>query len=435
MLTAPVPQGSSGLTLAAAVAAALGQGDVAQIAQLEADRSRDAAGQERSAYLPRASITSNAGYNSRQNDKLVAVDGSGRVREYGLSSLGSNDGWFNVYLDQLVLDLATWQRIERAELEAEAARLAQEQEGEAVAYEVVQRFTEALRQERLAALARERVATTESLDQQAALLLLVGRSRPADRDQVALLLEEGRIEVVSRAADMDGARASLALAMGRAGGAAPDALDAASLPDTRGGGEGEVDVATAPELRVLDLRRRVEEKGIAIARAGHLPTVALRGGYSHYGVKRFDNYPDAAQLGVNVDIPLFQGLKNEYAVEGAAKSAEIARIRYRSVLETRRARVRELTRRLAAGSDSPALAARRAGVSRERLRLAKLNLEAGRGSLDEAMGALGDSVRDARVAIDAELDRVLLWAQLRRETGTLARTLGAVPSASGPSPN
>jgi hypothetical protein len=37
--------------------------------------------------------------------------------------------------------------------------------------------------------------------------------------------------------------------------------------------------------------------------------------------------------------------------------------------------------------------------------------------------------------IDAELDRVLLWAQLRRVAGTLARALGAAPAAAPPSPN
>jgi outer membrane protein TolC len=427
--------GPAGLTLGDAVAAALADGHQAQIAQLETDRSRDAAGQERSAYLPRASITSNAGYNNRWNEKLVAVNGNGQVKEYGLTNIGSDEGWFNVYLDQLLLDLATWQRIERAELEAEAASLGQQQERELVAFDVVQRFVDALRQERLVALAQERLAATEALDQQAAYLLAAGRSRPADREQVALLLQEARIDVATRTSELGNARASLALGMGRAGSAAPDRLDASSLPDTRIATGAEPDVSTSPELRVLDLRRRVEEKGISIARAGYLPTVAMRGGYSHYGVKRYDNYPDAARVGVNVEIPLFQGLKNEYAVGGAAKSAEIARLRYRQTLEAKRARVHELAERLVSGQDTPGLAARRAAISRERLRLAELNLRADRGSLDEALGALGDSATHGRLAIDSELDRVLLWAQLRRETGTLARILAGDAAPAAPSQN
>lgn len=426
-----IVSGPDGLTLGAAVAGALADGHAARIAQLETGRSGDAAGQERSAYLPHASVTSNAGYNTRQNEKLVAVDRRGRVSEYGLSSLGSDEGWFNVYLDQLLLDLATWQRIERAELEAEATGLLEAQEREVVVYDVVQRFTEAVRQARYAELARERLASTEALDQQAALLLEAGRARPADREQVALLLEEARIERFTREGDADSARAALAVAMGREGVAAPETLDAKTLPDTEAMVEGEPEIASSPELKVLDLRRRAEEKGVAIARAGHLPTVAVRGGYSHYGVKRFDNYPDAAQVGVNVDIPLFQGFKNEYAVEGAAKSAEIARIRYRSVLESKRARVRELQQRLLAGRETPELAARRAAVSQERLRLADLNLRADRGSLDEALGALSAHVRDAGAAVDGKLDRVLVWAQLQREAGTLARSFGVAP----PSPN
>ena len=423
------PASTSGLTLADAVAAALAEGHASQIAQLEVERSRDAAGQERSAYLPRASITSNAGYNNRWNEKLQAVDSAGVQRTYGLSSLASDEGWFNVYLDQLLLDLATWQRIARAELETEATALAREQERESVAFEVLQRFLEALRQEQLVGLARQRAEFAETLDQQAGLLLAAGRTRPADRERVALLLEEARVDAASRAADLRNAHALLALAMGRDGTAAPERLDATSLPDVRVGPEAETDVTASPELRVLDLRRKAEEKGIAVARAGHLPTVAVRGGYSHYGIKRYDNYPDAVRVGVNLDVPLFQGFKNEYAIEGAAKSAEIARIRYRQVLETKRARVRELAQRLASGSGAPALAERRVAASQERLRLAELSLRSERGSLDEVLAALGDSARDERAAIDAKLDRVILWGQLRRETGTLAQALGGARPA------
>ena len=52
---------AGGLALSEALAAALADGETAQIAGLEAERAVDIAGQERSAYLPRASITSNAG--------------------------------------------------------------------------------------------------------------------------------------------------------------------------------------------------------------------------------------------------------------------------------------------------------------------------------------------------------------------------------------
>ncbi len=424
----PVAPGE-GLTLQQAVSAGLADGHSAQIARLEADRSTDSLGEERSAYLPRASITSNAGYNSRQNERLEAVDRSGRQREYGLSSLGSEDGWFNVYLDQLLLDLATWHRIERAELEAEATSLAEAQERELVAFDVLQRFTEVIRQERLVAAARARAVTSAGLDQQSALLLEAGRVRPADREQVALLLAEARLDAEERTLALSAARGALALAMGRGDGPAAYVLDASSLPEARDAGVAEADVEASPEVRVLDLRRRVEEKGVAIARAGHLPTVAVRGGYSHYGVKRFDNYPDALQVGVNVDVPIFEGLRNHYAVDGASKAAEIARLRHRSRLDAKRARVRELSQRLASSLETGELASRRAAVSRERLRLAELNLRADRGTLDEALSALGDSVRDDRLAIDAALDRVLVWAELRREAGTLAQALVGAPPA------
>ncbi|CAG1005145.1 hypothetical protein MYXO_03358 [Myxococcaceae bacterium] len=411
------------LSLSRAVAEALAQAPASRIARLEADRSVDAAGQERSAYLPQASITSNAGYNSRQDESLEAIDGSGQLRRYGLSSLGSDQGWFNVYLDQLLLDVATWHRIERAELEAEAAAIAEEQERESVAYEVVQRYTGVLREEARLDLARDHARESEALDQQAALLLDAGRTRPADREQVALRLIEARLDVDQRLAAAASARAALALALGREIGALGEGLDRSSLPDaTLPGGEAP-DVSASPELRILDLRRRVEEKNVDIARAGFLPTVGVRGGYSHYGVKRYDNYPDALQVGVNVDVPIFQGLRNLYATDGASKAVEIARLKQRSRTDAKRARVRELAARLSAASESADLARRRAEVSLEKLRLAELNLRAERGTLDEALAALDENTRAGRAAVDAALDRVLVFADLQREAGALVRAV------------
>ena len=247
---------------------------------------------------------------------------------------------------------------------------------------------------------------------------------------MALLLEEARLEADSRALDVGKARSALALVMGREGAVLPEPLDVSSLPDTTSGRTDDPDVAASPELRVLDLRRRVEEKSVDIARAGYFPTLGVRGGYSNYGVKRFDNYPDAVQVGVNVDIPVFQGFKVQSAVEGASKGAEIARLRYRQELERKRAVVRDLAERLASAGQGPALAARRASIAREQMRLAELNLRAQRGTLDEALAALAALVRDTQRETGADLDRVLIWAQLHRETGSLASQLGADPPSS-----
>jgi len=418
------------LVLAEAVSLAFREARDARIAQLEADRSDDAVLRERSIFLPSASITSNAGYSSRQKEKLRTLDSDFVQSEYGLATLGSTNGWVNVYLSQVLLDLAAWKRFERSQLEAEAQELSRDQERERVAYEVLRRYLTVLRHERLAEAADTLATRAAVLDRQAAALLTAGRTRPADRQQVALLLEQAEIDAEAHDADAQAARYALGVAMGVPDAALGRPLASESLPRAEAPPGGEPpEVLSSPELRVLDLRRRMEEVSVDEARAGHLPTLEVSGGYSHYGIDRFDNYPDEYRVGVNLEIPLFQGLKTRYAVKGAAKAAEIARLRYRKVLEAKRARVRELVRRLEATRRQPELARRRAEVSLERLRLAELNLQAERGTLEAAVAAFGESAVDAFAAVATELDRVLLWAELKRETGTLARTLASEPTS------
>lgn len=93
------------LTLADAVAIAVRRSDGVRIAALESEQAQAAVGSERSAYLPHLGITSGAGYSNRQNEKLRALDANGNERVYGLQSIGMRNGWFNVEVEQLIVDI------------------------------------------------------------------------------------------------------------------------------------------------------------------------------------------------------------------------------------------------------------------------------------------------------------------------------------------
>jgi len=130
-------------------------------------------------------------------------------------------------------------------------------------------------------------------------------------------------------------------------------------------------------------------------------------------------------MSVNVAfrVPLFDGNRTKYQVADATKSVEIAGLRYRAVLEQKRARVRDLIGRLASGRERCDLAARRATLVRERVRLADLSLQAQRGSLAEAVAARDAFGRDAATAVDARYDRVQTWGDLLLESGRLAQVV------------
>ncbi len=414
------------LTLSAAIAMALHQSGGARIAALESGQAQDALGVARSSYLPHLVVSSGIGYSNRQNEKLRAVDAEGHERVYGLQSIGARDGWFNVEVEQLIVDLERWRRIDQRALGAAAAAAAADEQRGAAVRDVTVAFANVLRSDELRALALERARQASWLDEQAAFLLRAGRVLSAEREHAAIAAEEATLETRTRDDQLVQARTTLQRAIGDP---ALDVsrLDPSSLPDPELPSDDLASdriLAATPALRVLDLRRRVEESGVGAARAERYPTVGLRAGYSDYGPNRYDNYPDQVGVHVAVQVPIFDGNRATYDIASASKAAEIARLRYRNELEDTRARVRDLANRLVAARERATLAERRAALSREQVRLVDLRLREQRGTLAEAEAARDAFGRDASAAVDARYDRIEIWATVMAESGRLLSALG-----------
>jgi outer membrane protein TolC len=429
--------GDEGLRLAAAVSRALDEGYAARIARLTTGQARDAHQEARGTYLPQLSVTSAAGWSNRRNEKLEAIDSKGRLKKYDIASLGADQGSFNVYLEQLLFDLKQWRLIEREELAAEVASVAELQEREGVAYDVTRKFTQVVRCQRLVEVARRQVTDARWLDEQARKLYEVGQALEAERGLVALHREESEIVARVRAAEADDARAALWLAV--AGGEqveVPTSVAADSLPEFGTLPEEEKEaVSRSPELRILELRQRMEEASVSAARAQRLPTVGVQAGYAYFGTDdRADLYKDEVRVGLAVTIPLFDGFQAKHGIAGARKRAEIARLRHRSLLERKRLRVRELARQLQTAGLRLTLAERREAVAREEQRLVDLRLQAGRETLREALVAREEAARDAGEVANAQFARIDLWAALQHEKGQLTDAIlgGGVRSPSAP---
>jgi outer membrane protein TolC len=417
------------LTLREAVAMALEQGYGARIARLEAARAADERARVRGAFLPRLWLTSNAGYSNRLDEKLRVLDPQGVPRTYGLATLGATEGWLNVFVDQVLLDLRQWREAERAELAAGLAELREAERREAIAHEVVVDFAHVLRLEELAASLRGGEEEARWLDEQAGSLLGAGRALASEREAVAIHLEQARLEVAARAGELEAARRALWLAASGSESPPPGlALDAAGIPAPGASPspeELEQALAGSPSVRALGIARAIEEKGVESARAGRFPTVGLRGGWSHYGVKRYDSYDDELLVGVDVRVPIFDGLDARHATAGAEKSAAIARLEANSLLAERRARARELARLLELAGARIDLAARAAASAQEELRVADLGLRAGRGSLAASLAARARAGDARAAAVEARFAGLALWADLERELGRLAAAVAA----------
>jgi outer membrane protein TolC len=424
------PWGRSGaaetvlVPLREAVAGALRDSPEARIARLQAERAEDELSVAQSIFWPHASVSSQAGYSNRIDDELEAVDGSGRVRTYGLSSLGSDRGWFNVELEQLIFDLSRWRNMEKIELEVEAARVSADEHRNAISFVVVERYLQVLRLQRFLKIEQQRVRDAQWLDEQAALLLEVGRCLPSEREQAAVALEEGRIDAALRGEELDDTRRALARMIGRAEEADVEVElvpDSVPRPGDAADGLAEEDVLrSSPELRVLELRRRMQELEVSVARAQSYPTVGLGAAYRNYGAKRGDNFPDELSIGVDFRLPLFDGFRTHHSVASALKGVEIARLRYDAELANKRGRVRDLRRRLDAARKRPVLAQRRQRLAEEKQRLADLELQAGRGSIAAALSTREQKASARRATAQAGFEEDLAWATLERENGRLA---------------
>jgi outer membrane protein TolC len=412
------------LTLSAAVERALREAPNARIARLEAEQADDVAAAARSLYWPHAAVSSKAGWSNRQDDTINAIDGQGDLKRYPLSTLGSAEPWLGLYIDQVLFDLKQWRNVQRSELEAEAAAVAEAQQREGISAAVVDQYLDVVRLEALNERDQQRVRDAEWLDRQARLLLDAGRALPNEHELVALEVEQARLDADEGTEQLAHARAVLAQLIGDEGDAAALRVDASSLPSVRAPAEDPgAALANAPELRILALRQRMEEVTLDAARAGRYPTLAVRGGYFHYGTKRFSAFEQELAIGVDLKMPVFDGFEASANIDRATKAAEAARLRYQSVHEEKRVRADELERRVGVAVKQQALAERRAKIAAERLRLADASLKGQRGSVAEALAARADASRDGRGLVEAQLASVQAWAALQKERGHLAAAL------------
>lgn len=414
------------LTLARAVLQALEAGAAARISRLETDRASHARGEARADYLPQVGLTSEAGWSNRVNETFFGLDKKGNPQQYSLATIAPDRAWLQLYLTQTLFDMKSWRELERRDIEAQVARIAESRGRDDVSFEVMQHYTQLLRLQQEMHEAEERLVEAQWLAAQAESLFEAGRVLEVDRSLAKLHLAEAELDTRSRRNEMTNARDELWLALGEH---EPRhvaiELDPESLPTLEGQQPDNVAerVVDSPEMRILALQERIEEANVAAAKAGRWPTLKFVSGYSNYGPQRYDAYEDELWVGVDLQVPIFDGFRSGHAIESAQRNAEIARLRYQRELDAKRARVRDLVNGLETGQTRLELARERAATAREQVRLADLNLKAERGGLAEAVAAREQAKRASDEAADAYYGQIERWGTLQRELGRLTDEL------------
>ena len=361
--------------------------------------------QARSVYWPHASVSSQAGWSNRQNDTLDADQRAGRAQALPAVDPGVERGLaVGLHRPDDLRPAASGAASSAASWRPRRRRWRRRSSASASASRCSSATSPCCASRRWRRSTRNRSSEAEWLDRQAALLLESG-PRPGGRARAGRRCTSRRRAsqlTQPRATSSSDARAALARrhrrrrrrrrrhaagARQRAGGAAPT--------ERRYGRRRRC--AAVPELRILDLRRRMEELSLAAARAERLPTLSVRGGYFHYGTKRFDSFEDEVAVGVDLQgagVRRVSNLERDRGREqGGRSGAPALRRDARRQARARRASWRAGWRRL---QQQPALAERRATHRRERQRLADLSLQAQRGTLPQALAARADAARDAQ---------------------------------------
>ena len=243
-------------------------------------------------------------------------------------------------------------------------------------------------------------------------------SAEAQESRQRMLLIEARNQQQVAAADL----ARLAGVDSAAGVEAVAALDVPPAP--LGSVDSLIDTARDGRRERTAMQRRVAaaEEQQAAARAGHLPTIALAGGYDYARPNprifpRASDWKDSWDAGVNLTWPLWDGGRTAADVAQATGAARAARERLAEFDSTLSVEVRQRALEIESGRAALVAADDAVRAATEARRVVAERYRAGVISEIEVL--------DADFALlQAQLDRTRTLANLRLSEARLARALG-----------
>lgn len=363
--------------------------------QLAAAEARAAAAQAgvsraRAVLLPQVNATASLSDSEGDSTSFSSrPDGQGGVVfDRNTGSSDSRNRRYGLNLSQTIYDHSDYTQLKAARAaaaEAEAQRIAAEQ---SLAVRVATAYFNTLTAiESLASARAQEAAAKRQLDQ-AETRLEVGLAPITDVHEARASYDGARANAISAATRLDDAREALAEITGEPLGSLKG-LGADYQPklDDTEGLQAWVDKALAgnPTLQAAALALDGAEANVSTARAGHLPTLSLSGGYNDSatwgsntsGGVTFpsDNLNDGHNVGITLTVPIFSG----GAVQAGVRQALANRDATAEQLEQQRRSVTRQTR-----NAYRSLAAGAAEVEARRLAVvsAKAALEAGEAGLE-----------------------------------------------------
>jgi outer membrane protein TolC len=411
-------QDTSRLTLAAAVARALGEQPSVAAARASRDAAAAAVGVARAPLFPRVAATFSA--NEYKIGNLV----------YPLSGLSpANPPIFNSTLSQAAVSLGytVWDfggrrsQLDLAQAQARKADAALGATEAALIGRVANAYLDVLtdrgvlgaEQQRLAALMAEANRVTQ----------LEAQGKAAHVDVLRLAAEVSRAEAdeVGMRARLDVAERSLALLVGLPVDSVRVRLVSVHLADTTVGGRAAL-VASAERYSpdVLQAQRAAEAAaaGVGAARSAWFPKLELSAAYLENG-HSFTGYRPYWSAGLQIQYPLFTGFSRSHAVRQNEAGARAANEQLRAARQTAEQSVdAALAAVTAAGATVGALrSAVEQSAEVERIRL--LAVQVGSGTETDYLDAEATLLSNRASLVQAQNAEIAARVELARVTGVL----------------
>ena len=350
------------------------------------------------------------------------------------SPTGNNSAYSaGLQLTQPLLDLA---RLRSLDQSRQAGRATERQYDEltlTVAFGVTQRFYALVKQERALAVLEKTAQRSQELVDRADALFTAGRSPKSDTYAARVNLQTDRLNVEGQQVRVAQARSALAQALGQVDAqglavTAPAALDAAELPT---GEPPALDALLArarerrPALDANAARLAAARAGVAVSRAGYLPTLSaeasyarsgarLTGPYSVYGEPR-NAYDASARVVLSWN--LFQGGGTRAAVQRAEAQTARAEAEAQRTQETVAVEVQDARATVVSLGRQLALSAESLHLARAALQLATERFAAGLASQLEERDANLKLSQAELTYLETRIDHAVAVADLNRAVG------------------
>ena len=429
ILALAVGSAAQTLTLHDAIATALQKNPIHKAAAAQQRAAQAGIGERRSALLPHISFTESA---VRSNDPVFVF--GARLRQQSFTAVDFELDRLNrpTPISDFVSrfggewrlwdNLQSFRSLSAAKMQGQAMSRQMERSDQELIARVIEAYYEVLRREKQVELGEASLMTAQAIAQQAQSRMKSGMALESDVLSANVDVAERQQELIAAQNGFRVSQARLAVAMGSDAGALPqpsEVLAGRDLPLHPVIELEKAAVANRPDLKRVELQRRVQSTALANARAAFGPQVSAFGGWQTDSHSLGWNGANNWTAGVELQFDVFSGgaklarVKREHAIQEQIEAEQQA------FTDNIRLEVRSNYAQFDSANRQIAIARGSIAQAQESLRVIRNRYDAGLTTITDLLRAEEAERRAQNAYWDAIYHAFTSYAQLQLSTGEL----------------